>query len=187
MGRAGTLTGAQSVCRFARSSLSRGYPLVFLVFLGVTAAAPAQPVHTEVDAAGHLLLTNADAQPSSAGRVKVVFHRTADADGRVSYGQQPDTTTAVARRTTVSPGDVARALAGSTTIASPAAQVIDANEAKRRLGQAQQERRLGLAMLPGEKDQLVVPDGKKDRYQRRQEKLERAVDDAQRRSGDTRR
>lgn len=121
---------------------------------------------------------------AAAGVSAQTVYKQIDAAGRITFTDRPDTipspTTA-----TVPALDVANALASNSAISSPRAATIDANEAARRLGQAQLERKQGAQRLPGEQahgsDASVV----NDRYWRRQEQLQRAVEQAQRRSSET--
>jgi hypothetical protein len=87
---------------------------------------------------------------------------------------------------TVSALDVASALASYSAISSQRAAVIDTNEAARRLGQAQLKRKQGAQPLPGEQAQGTGASVVNHRYWRRQETLRHVVEQAQRRSNETR-
>jgi len=81
--------------------------------------------------------------------------------------------------------DVANALASNSAISSRQAAVTDANEAARRLRQAQLEREQGAERLPGEQAHATDASGVNPPYWRRQEELRRGVELAQRRSSET--
>ena len=82
--------------------------------------------------------------------------------------------------------DVANALASNSAISSRRVAIIDTNEAARRLGQAQLQREQGAESLPGEQVQGIDVSVVNHRYWRRQEKLRRVIEQAQRRSSETR-
>jgi len=96
-------------------------------------------------------------------------------------------TTAHARKVTVSALDVSHALASSSAISSRPAATIDANEAARRLGQAQLEREQGAPPRPGEQARGTGAGVVNHRYWWRQERLRRVVEQALHRSNETRR
>lgn len=83
---------------------------------------------------------------------------------------------------TVSTLDVANALARNTAIASRPAALIDSKEAARRLGKARLARSQGAEPLPGERAGSAGASAVNHRYWQRQEKLRRAVEQAQGRS-----
>ena len=124
-------------------------------FLCATAGASAQAIYKQVDAAGHITYTD---QPPAA--------------------PSPQTPTGPAL-------DVANALAGNTAISSRRAAIVDANEAARRLEQAQLERNQGAQRLPGEEIHATDAGLANPRYSQRQDGLQRAVEQAQRRSIET--
>ncbi len=113
------------------------------------------------------------------------IYRQVDAEGRITYTDRPDMTP-LARTATDLALDVANALASNSPISSRPAAIIDANEAARRLEQAELERKRGAEALPGEQargtDATVV---NQQRYRRRQEELRRVVEQAQRRASET--
>jgi ribosomal protein L19E len=82
----------------------------------------------------------------------------------------------------VSALDVANALARNTAISSRPAAIIDSKEAARRLGKAQLARSQGAQPLPGERAGSAGASVVNHRYWQRQEKLRRAVEQAQHRS-----
>jgi hypothetical protein len=81
--------------------------------------------------------------------------------------------------------DVANALASNTAMSSRHAATIDANEAARRLRQAQLEREQGAERLPGEQAYGTDASVVNQRYWQRQEELRRVVVQAQRRLDET--
>jgi hypothetical protein len=110
-----------------------------------------------------------------------------DAAGRTIYANQSDTLAPPLRTATISALDVSNALASNTAISSRIAATIDGNEATRRLEKAQLERTQGTEPLPGEQDRSAGTGVVKHRYWQRQEKLRRAVEQAQLRSHRARR
>ena len=108
-------------------------------------------------------------------------HKQIDTAGNTTYSDRPDTTLLPR---TVQALDVVNALARNSAMSSRGAVIIDANEAARRLGQAQRELEQGAESLPGEQADAGVNAGK-HLYLRRQEELLRAVEYAQRRSDKT--
>ncbi len=128
--------------------------------LYAAAGAPAQTVYKQVDDTGHVTYTDRPAMtpsPSPLPRVKVV-----------------------------SALDVAHALAAKIPMSSRGAAMVDASEAARRLQRAQRERELGAEPLPGEQAHGTDASTGNPRYRQRQEKLRRAVEQAQRRSSQLR-
>ena len=94
-----------------------------------------------------------------------------DAAGRVMYGDRPDPA-ALSSPAAVKPAlDVVSALAASTAMSSRAAALIDANEAARRLKQAEQEREQGAERLPDEQVRGANAIVMSQRYWRRQDEL----------------
>jgi hypothetical protein len=87
---------------------------------------------------------------------------------------------------TVSALDVSRALASNSVISSRDAFAVDANEAARRLEQAQRRRAQGAEPRPGEQAQTAGTVVVNHRYWRRQEKLRHLVEQALHRSNETR-
>jgi hypothetical protein len=118
-----------------------------------------------------------------------MVHKQVDDTGHVTYTDRPDLTPSpspLPRMTVVSALDVARALAANMPISSRGAAMVDASEAARRLRRAQRERELGAEPLPGEQAPGVDVHAVNDRYRQRQERLRRAVEQAQRRSSQLR-
>lgn len=104
-----------------------------------------------------------------------------DAAGRVTFTDRPDT--APSPSTALAPAlDVASALASNSVISTRRAATIDANEAARRLGRAQLERKQGAQPLPGEQARGTDASVLNQRYLRRQEKLRHVHEQAQRRA-----
>ncbi len=118
----------------------------------------------------------------AAGALAQTVHKQIDAAGHITYSDRPDTTPAPP---TIPALDVANALASNSAISSRRAATIDANEAMRRLGQAELERKEGSERLPGEQVHGADASGANHRYRQRQEELRRAVEQAQRRSDAT--
>jgi hypothetical protein len=116
--------------------------------------------------------------PAGAGAQLV--YKQFDAAGRITYSDRSDPALS-SPPVMVAALDVVSALAGSTAMTSRAAAVIDANEAARRLTQAEREREQGAERLPDEQvrgaDVIVMS----QRYWRRQDELRRAVEQAWRR------
>ncbi len=82
--------------------------------------------------------------------------------------------------------DVAQAPARNSTVSSRRATVVEANEAARRLGQARLARERGARPLSGEQARGTDASAVNHRYWRRQEKLRHDVEQALRRSNETR-
>jgi hypothetical protein len=87
---------------------------------------------------------------------------------------------------TVSALDVTAALESNSAISSPSAAMVDAREAARRLGQARLEREQGVQALPRERPRGKGIHALNHRYWQRQEKMRRMVEQALRRSNETR-
>ncbi len=122
---------------------------------------------------------------AASGVSAQAIYRQADAEGHITYTDRPDP--APSPQTATDPVlDVMNALASHSAISSLRIAMIDANEAARRLEQAELERKRGAEPLPGEQargtDASVV---NQQRYQRRQEELRRVVEQAQRRASET--
>jgi hypothetical protein len=106
-----------------------------------------------------------------------------DLGGHATYSDLPFT--AAEPETEIAPAAVApRAPAGVMRIGSRRGAIVNANEAKRRLAQAQLKRRHGLEPLPGERAQDSGTNVNY-RYWRRQERLRLDVETAQRRANAT--
>lgn len=121
-----------------------------------------------------------------AGAFAQSVYRHVAADGHITYSDRP-APDAAEKEDTAPPSAVATALAGNTVISSRLATAVDAKEAARRLRQAQLERRQGEQLLPGETLQGPGDGAHHNRYGRRQDRLRIAVEQAQRRSNETRR
>jgi Domain of unknown function (DUF4124) len=117
--------------------------------------------------------------PAGAG-AQLVYRQFDDA-GRITYSDRPGPASASPTEA-VAALDVVRALAGSTAMSSQAAVVIDANEAERRLKQAERAREQGAERLPEEQVRGANAIEMSQRYWRRQDELRRAVELAQRRA-----
>ncbi len=115
---------------------------------------------------------------AAAGVSAQTIYKQIDAAGRILYTDRPDMAPSP-RSATVSALDVANALASNTAISSRPAAIIDANEAARRIGQAELERKLGTERLPGEQANGADTYEVNRRYWRRQEDLRRVVEQAQ--------
>lgn len=118
---------------------------------------------------------------SAAGVSAQTIYRNLDGSGNIAYSDRPDTTppslTAAAQNS-----DVTKAPDRISGVSSRrAAALVDANEAARRLRQAQLKRKQGIEPMPGEKVQGALS----HRYWQRQEALRRAVENARRRAGET--
>ena len=109
-------------------------------------------------------------------------YRQIDVEGRVTYSDRPGTTPLPPAIPAL---DVANALASNSPMPSRSAAIIDANEAMRRLGQAELERKEGAERLSGEQARSGDASEANQRYRQRQEELRRAVEYAQRRSDKT--
>ncbi|MEK6245697.1 MAG: DUF4124 domain-containing protein, partial [Pseudomonadota bacterium] len=113
------------------------------------------------------------------------IYKQVSAVGHVTFTDQPDAT--AARQTATDPAlEVTKAPARIFTISSRRAATINANEAARRLGEAQLKRKQGAEPLPGEQAQGSDASTVNHRYWWRQEKLRLVVEQAQRRSNETR-
>ena len=119
---------------------------------------------------------------AAAGVTAQTIYKQVDAAGRITYSDRPGTTLSPP---TVPALEVANALASNSAISSRSAATIDANEAARRLRQAEREREQGAERLPGEQAHGADANGVNRRYWQRQEELRRVVEQAQRRSGET--
>jgi hypothetical protein len=113
-------------------------------------------------------------------------HKRLDAAGRIAYTDRPDSTPST-QEPTVPALDRKNARAPYSAMSPRRAAAIDANEAARRLAQAQLQRELGAEPLPGELARGSGVTVLNDRYWRRQEKLRSVVRQAQLRYDETRR
>lgn len=112
-------------------------------------------------------------------------YRQVSAAGQITFTDQADTTPA-AQTVPAQASEVTKAPARIVAISSRDAATINANEAARRLGQAQLKRKQGAEPLPGEQAQGARAGALNHRYWRRQENLRLVVEQAQRRSNETR-
>lgn len=121
---------------------------------------------------------------AAAGVSAQTVYKQVDAAGNVTFTDRPGTTLSPQTAAALA-SDVTNASAGISAISSRRAAIIDANEAARRLGQAQLKRKQGMAPLPGEQVQASGASAVNHRYWRRQEQLRGLVEQAQRRSSET--
>lgn len=120
----------------------------------------------------------------AAGASAQAIYRQVDSAGHITYSDRPGPVP-LPPTASVSALDVAIALAGNSAMSSRSAYKIDASEAARRLKQARQEFERGAESLPGEQAQGPDASPANHRYLRRQEALQRDVEQAQRRSDAT--
>ncbi len=118
---------------------------------------------------------------AAAGASAQTVYRQVDPAGSITYSNQPRPASAPPAATG-SATDVAIALAGNTAIASRRGALIDANEAARRLEPAQRKRKQGAEPLPFDQARATDASTVNSRYLRRQEKLRRYHEQAQRRA-----
>ena len=110
------------------------------------------------------------------------IYKQVNAAGHTTYTDRPDRTLPPPPQTAAVPAlDVTTALASNSPMSSRGAALIDANEAARRLRQAQLERELGAERLPGEEAHGADASVANQRYRQRQDELRRKVELAQRR------
>ena len=114
---------------------------------------------------------------AAAGVSAQAIHKAIDAEGRVTYSDQPDMTPTW-HLATVPALDVANALARNAVISSRFAATVDADEAARRLGQALLDRKLGTERLSGEQAHGADASAANQRYRLRQEGLQHEVERA---------
>jgi hypothetical protein len=114
---------------------------------------------------------------AAAGWSAQTIHKEIDAAGRVTYTDQPEASPS-GHLATIPALDVANALARNAAISSRLAATVDADEAARRLGQALLDRKLGAERLPGERVHGADAVAANQRYQVRQEDLQREVEQA---------
>ena len=121
---------------------------------------------------------------AAAGVSAQTIYKQVSATGHITYTDRPDP--APSPRPEPAPAlDVANALASNTAMSSRHAATVDANEAARRLRQAQLEREHGAERLPGEQAHSTDASVVNQRYWLRQEELRRVVVQAQRRLDET--
>jgi hypothetical protein len=132
----------------------------------------AQTIYKQIDATGRTIFTD---RPAADGIVVPYATFSSQERGSVS---PPRTATGTR-------SDVANALFRNSAMTSTYAATIDFNEARRRLMQARQSRQEGIEPRPGERTDSAGTSAMNKRYQRRQERLEREVVAAERRSHET--
>lgn len=120
---------------------------------------------------------------AAAGVSAQTVYRQADPAGSITYSDQPGPALAPPAATG-SAADVAIALASKTAISSRRGALIDAKEAARRLGQAERERKQGAERLPFDRARATDASAESPRYLRRQAKLRRMHEQAQRRASE---
>jgi hypothetical protein len=124
---------------------------------------------------------------AAAGASAQTVYKQVDAAGRITFTDRPDTTPSRSPSpptASVVALDVAKALASDTAMTSLYAATIDFNEAARRLRRARQSRQEGVERRPGEWTDSAGTTADQ-RYQRRQQKLEREVVAAELRAHET--
>jgi hypothetical protein len=138
---------------------------------------------------------------SSGGALAQTIYKQIDATGRTTFTDRPDAARIVVpyetspseERGSVSPpriatgtrSDVEKALFRHTAMSSTYAATVDFNEAGRRLRQARQSLQEGMEPRPGERIDSAGTGAMDRGYQRRQQRLEREVVAAERRSRET--
>jgi hypothetical protein len=132
----------------------------------------AQTIYKQMDAAGRTVFTD---RPNTAGIV--VLYETFPTQERGPVSSP--------RIVTGTRSDVAKALCTKSAMSSTYAATVDFNEATRRLTQARQSREDGIEPRPGEWTDGMGTTAMDKRYQRRQQRLEREVVAAERRSHET--
>ena len=116
-----------------------------------------------------------------AGVPAQTVHNQADAAGRITYADRPDTSPSPLPGTAAGPAShVAIVPASNSAVTSQRAAIIEANEAARSPGQAEQVRRQGAVRLPVEQARGTGAGEANPRHARRQEKLRRMHEQAQR-------
>ena len=121
---------------------------------------------------------------AAAASAQAVY-RHVNLSGGITYTDQPEPALPSDRETAPEP-DAAQAPARRPYVSPRLAATVNANEAGRRLAQAEFKRRQGVKPLPGEqvrRGKAMVPNY---RYWQRQEKLRLLVEQAQRRLSATR-
>ena len=138
-------------------------------FLCAAAGVSAQTIYKQIDANGRTIFTD---RPAATGIVVpyATFQRGLVSPPRIASGTR---------------SDLSEALFSNSAMTSMYAATIDFNEATRRLWQARQSRQEGMEPRPGERADSADASAMNQRYQRRQQKLEREVVAAERRSHQT--
>ena len=122
---------------------------------------------------------------AATGTQAQTIYKQVDAAGKVTFTDRPDSSLP-AQSMTGPLLEAPKPPVGVVLITSRRSAAINANEAGRRLAQAQLMRREGEGLLPGD---LTHGSGEKvpnQRYWRRQEKLRVLVEQAQQRTNETR-
>jgi hypothetical protein len=122
---------------------------------------------------------------AAAGAQAQTIYKQVDSAGRVTFTDRPDSSLPSQSMT----GAALEAPRGPASVALMTAQrsaAINANEAGRRLAQAQLMRSEGADMMPGDWTQSSSAGVPNQRYWQRQEKLRMVVERAQQRATETR-
>lgn len=123
---------------------------------------------------------------AAAGVSAQTIYKQVGPGGSITYTDRPDATPS-AQPAPAPALDVASALAGNSAMSSRGAALIDANEAARRLEQAQRERAQDEKRLPGAQADGADAAVASDRHQSRLERRQRAIERAQIRLNEARR
>ena len=134
--------------------------------------ASAQTIYKQIDATGRTIFTD---RPDAA-RVAVSYE---------TFRSEESGPVSPPRIATGTRSDVGKALFRHTAMRSTYAATVDFNEAGRRLRQARQSLQDGIEPRPGERIDSAATSVMDRRYQRRQQRLERDVMAAERRSRET--
>lgn len=110
---------------------------------------------------------------AASGASSQMLYTSVSADGHKTFSDRPEEIPVI---------QPPRAPAGTMAIGSRRAATVNANEAQRRLVQAQQKRSEGRTPLAGEESRAGGAPVLNQRYWRRQENLRRQVEQAQQRS-----
>jgi hypothetical protein len=132
----------------------------------------AQTIYKQIDATGRTIFSDHPAAEGTVGP-NGMFHseeHSSLAPPRVATGTRPD---------------VAKALLRNLPMRSTYAATVDLNEAGRRLRLARQRRQEGIEARPGGRNDSAGTSAMDRRYHRRQQRLEREVIAAERRSHET--
>jgi hypothetical protein len=163
--RAGTVTAIT-----LRTHMMLGMWAAAVLFIG--GEVPAQTIYRQTDAAGRTTFTDRPA----AGAIVVPYE---------AFPRQERSPASLPRIATGLWRDVAKALSNNASMRSIYAARIDFKEATRRLQQARENRHDGWELRPGERTDGAGTTAMDQRYQRRQQRLERAVVAAERRTLET--
>ena len=112
-----------------------------------------------------------------------MIHTSVSLDGHKTFSDRAATTPEPVPEAVAAP----RTPAGTMARGSRGALLVNANEAGRRLAQAQRKRSNGMALEPGESDRIAGGILVNARYWIRQQGLDLEVEQAQRRSNETQR